>query len=128
MTAPKLKSNTATVPITELTLTTDKPLLVILTPQSPKNSWWLDRAGLLSLRPDGVLTWYSDDFISTEPWGRSMTDINNGFKQFGKDGWNPLLSESGSIWYELSFGVCDYLKDSVIIPVDPSTFALGDRN
>ena len=126
MTAPQLRTNITTVPVTGLTLTTDKPLLVILTPQSPKNSWWLDRKGLLSRRPDGVLIWHSDDFISNEPWGRSMTDINSGFKQFGKDGWNPLLSESGSVWHELSFGNCDYLTDSVLIPVYPSTFTLNN--
>ncbi len=127
MTALKLKSSITTAPGTHITLAIAKPLLIVLTPMSAKNTWWTDRKGLLSLRPDGVLIWHSDDFIATEPWGRSMTDINNGFKQFGRDGWNPLLSENNSVWHELSFGNCDYLNDSVIIPVYPSTFTLGNN-
>jgi hypothetical protein len=128
MSAPQLKSKTDTVPITELTLKADKQLLVILTPQSPKNNWWRERKGLLSLRPDGVIVWHSDDFINTEPYGRSMTDIKMGFKKLFKGGWDVLLSENNSVWHELSFGNCDYLNDSVVIPVYPSTFTLGDRN
>ena len=127
--APKLKSNTTTVPITELTLITDKSLLIVLTPRPRMfNDWWLDRKGLLSLKPDGVILWHSDHAIADDPWGRSMTDLYWGFKQLAIDGWDIFLSEDGSVWHELAFTACNYLRDSVIIPVYPSTFTLGDRN
>ncbi|WP_373539340.1 hypothetical protein [Chamaesiphon sp.] len=125
--APKLKSNTTTVPITELTLTTDKPILIVLTPFMPKrDGWWIDRKGLLYLNHDGIITWHSDNFIASEPCGKSMTDIVLGFKHLAKEGWNPLLSEDGSVWHELSFGNCDYSADRVLIPVYPSPFTLNN--
>ncbi len=128
MTAPKLKPNITTDPVTHVTLITEKPLLIVLTPSMPKrNGWWRDRNGLLSLRPDGVILWHSDDFIVIEPHGRSMTDIKMGFKNLFKGGWDVLLSENKSVWHELSFGNCDYLNDSVIIPVYPSPFTLGNN-
>jgi hypothetical protein len=120
-------TTTITAPATHITLTTDKPLLIVLTPMFTRDHWWKERKGLLQVNRDGIITWYSDDFIDTEPYGRSMTDIKMGFKNLFKGGWDVLLSENKSVWHELSFGNCDYLNDSVTIPVYPSTFTLGNN-
>ncbi len=123
-----MATTSTTAPVTQLTLTTDKPLLIVLTPSNSmrRNSWWVkDRKGLLALRPDGVLVWASEDFIAAEPYGRTMTDINTGFKALFKEGWSILLAYTDSAWGELSFDTCDYSKESVIIPTYPSTFKLG---
>lgn len=123
-----MTSTLITALATELTLTTNKPLSIVLTPRSPSNAWWLDRKGLLSLKPDGVILWHSDHAIAADPWGRSMTDLYWGFKQLAIDGWDIFLSEDSSVWHELAFTASNYLRDRVIIPVYPSKFTLGDRN
>jgi hypothetical protein len=128
MTAPQLKPNITTAPVTQVTLTIAKPLLIVLTPMSAKKAWWSTRKGLLYMRPDGVLAWYSDDFIANEPYGKTMTDINMGFKHLFKEGWSILLSKPDCNWGELSFEPCEYSTNQVLIPVYPSTFTLGDRN
>ncbi|PSB57755.1 hypothetical protein [Chamaesiphon polymorphus] len=85
---------------TELSLKVGSPLLIVLTPRHPKNRWWIDRFGLLSLKPNGIITWSSDDFISGEPYGRSVADLSRGFKLLFHEGWEILLAENDSVWYE----------------------------
>jgi hypothetical protein len=115
-------------PVAEIILTTKKPLLIVLTPRRPEDRWMFDRKGLLSLDPNGIITWHSDDFIFSESSGKSMTDISRGFKFLFHEGWEVLLSEKDPAWHEFITQPCTYLKDSIRIPVHPSSFTLGGRN
>ena len=122
-----MTTNLISAPATHIVLTTEKPLLIVLKPDSHK-SWWIDRKGILSLNHDGVVKWHSDHNISEKPFGEQMTNLISGFKPLGKEGWTFWLSEDGNIWGEWGFGECEYSSNQILIPVYPSTFTLGDRN
>jgi hypothetical protein len=114
--------NTDTIACSELALKVDSPLLIVLTPYSPKNAWWRDRQGILSLLPDGVVDLNSDHINS----GKTIGVSREYFKQAIRDGWSVYLAycSKPTVWYEFEAVAWRYEPDRVIIPVDRSDFVL----
>lgn len=106
-----------------LTLRIDNPLLVVLTPYSPKNAWWINRKGILSLLADGVIAYHCDRFDSI---GETVNVSHQYFKQAMRDGWSVYMAycSKPTVWFEYEPVAWGYESDGVIIPVEPSNFVL----
>jgi hypothetical protein len=109
--------------VTELVLTIDNPLLIVLSPWRRENAWWRDRHGLLFLRHDGVISWHSDHSADS-----TKITSHEAFKQMIRDGWDVFLADRGEAdraWYEPDLNEWTYESDRIIIRVSPCKFRLG---
>lgn len=109
-------------PVTELLLKVDNPLLIVLTPFLPKNYWWRDRCGILTLRSDNALMWNSDHLPST---------IEISYKDFRQEasGWNVYLAYLKAhkrTWYELECPKWKTTQGEVVFSVEACDFSFGD--
>jgi hypothetical protein len=105
---------------TELTLTVENPLLIILSPWQRKNAWWRERCGLLYLRRDGLIEWHSDH----QPKSEKLAS-HEAFKQMIRDGWDvyttsPALADRQ--WYEPDLNEWKYEHDRIVFGVDTCNF------
>jgi hypothetical protein len=128
--SPVVDSNASIqLPVTELVLEIDKPLLIVLAPIS-QTSWCRERKGVLSLCPNQIINWVSDDFsFPASHYGRSISGIESHFKPYlCRHGWEMFLSASGGVWYEYMLGECQYKNNLVTIAVGASSFRLGGSN
>jgi hypothetical protein len=113
---------------TELVLKVGNPLLIVLTPYSPKNAWWRDRKGVLSFHHDRNIDWNSDHTTDNN-FDRSILN------QIWRDGWEvnaALAGETNRTWYHLDLQVKhDTLSgfretaDGIIFDVSPCIFGGG---
>jgi hypothetical protein len=121
-----IKTNAATA----LTLTINQPILIIFTPDAPRNSWWRDRKGILSLRMNSLIDWNSDHLLSNEPNKVKPSEMSKEyFIQALRADWEIYLAychETNRRWFEPDFRRdWEYPEGRVIIPVLASKFVLS---
>jgi hypothetical protein len=109
---------------TEVFLSIDNPLLVVLTPYSPKNAWWRDRNGILSLLTDGVVSFDSDHLDSL---GKTINVSHEYFKQALRDGWSVYMAycSKPTVWFDYEPVAWQYETDRVIISADTCDWKLS---
>jgi hypothetical protein len=109
---------------TELLLGVNNPLLVVLAPYSPKNAWWQERKGTLSLLTDGVIEFNSDHIDSL---GKTINVSHEYFKQALRDGWSVYMAYCAkpTVWYDFNPVAWGYESDRVIISADTCDWKLS---
>jgi hypothetical protein len=128
-TSPNLNTvDTGTV--TELTLTVDNPIPIVLV--HFKNGWESPRKGLLRFRADGMMEWLDHHFDGLE----TILEPYYKLRQLSPY-YYIYVSPSGNTggkWHELEFtpgskGIYDwkYESDRAIIPATPCDFKLGGK-
>jgi hypothetical protein len=111
---------------TELTLKVGEPLLFVLTPYSPKNAWWQERKGILTLLPDGVVD-LNSDYLSCDGRGNEIINVSHQyFKQAMREGWSVYMAccAKPTIWYDFNPVPWQYEPDRVIISADSCDWKL----
>jgi hypothetical protein len=117
------QETSSTLPMTELLLTPDDPLLIVLTPFSLKNQWKRDQLGLLHLLPDNTLLWESDHFDG-------VIEISYSEFRSQASGWVTLLTrpEKGKkVWYEVQKPKWTYTENGIVFDVEICDFSFWKR-
>jgi hypothetical protein len=112
---------------TELTLKVGEPLLVVLTPYSPKNAWWQERKGILTLLPDGIVD-LNSDYLNGEGRGNEIIHVSHQyFKQAMREGWSVYLAycSKPTVWHDFNAVPWQYDPDRVIISADTCAWKLS---